>query len=125
MGSGDCIRRHVGGADVDDGALFNRLKKSLWRMPLRRWGTVNLVEVARRAGTARRNASPSSIADEGEASHDQDVCESDLDGTLLNALHEQDGTILLRHSRADRGWLMWFPRRIDAADRRAGFWAGA
>lgn len=40
MGSGDCIRRHVGGADVDDGAVL-LAEKSLVAIVLRRWGTVN------------------------------------------------------------------------------------
>lgn len=40
MDSGDCIRRHVGGADVDDGAVLSA-EKSLVAIVLRRWGTVN------------------------------------------------------------------------------------
>lgn len=41
MDTGDCIRRHVGGADVDDGAVLSA-EKSLVAIVLARWGTVNL-----------------------------------------------------------------------------------
>lgn len=41
MDAGDCIRRHVGGADVDDGAVLSA-EKSLVAIVLTRWGTVDL-----------------------------------------------------------------------------------
>lgn len=41
MDTGDCIRRHVCGADVDDGAVLSA-EKSLMANVLRHWGTVNL-----------------------------------------------------------------------------------
>lgn len=41
MSSGDCIRRHVGGADVDDGAVLSA-EKSLVAIVLRRGDTVDL-----------------------------------------------------------------------------------
>ena len=41
MDTGDCIRRHAGGADVDDGAVLSA-EKLLVAIVLTRWGTVNL-----------------------------------------------------------------------------------
>lgn len=41
MDTGDCIRSHVGGADVDDGSVLSA-EKSIAAIVLTRWGTVNL-----------------------------------------------------------------------------------
>ena len=70
MDSGDCIRRHAGGADVDDGAVLSA-EKSLVAIDLTRWGTVALRErMSRRVGAPLHGRAHSRLkyrADEREA----------------------------------------------------------
>ena len=70
MDTGDCIRRHAGGADVDDGAVLSA-EKSLVTIDLTHWGTVALRErMSRRVGAPLYGHVRSRLqyrADEGEA----------------------------------------------------------
>ena len=78
MDTGDCIRSHVGGADVDDGAVLSA-EKSLVAIALARWGTVNLWRQWHVAPGRHCLGTPvlvyNIVQTKERHAHDQDVCE--------------------------------------------------